>query len=37
MEMGILRLKDSYANSLVAAFTDIAKAAVPEILSKHRK
>ena len=37
MEMGILRLKDSSANSLVAAFTDAAKAAVPEILSNQRK
>jgi LysR family cyn operon transcriptional activator len=37
MEMGILRLKDSSANSLIAAFTDIAKAAVPEILRKQRK
>ena len=37
MEMGILRLKDSSANSLIAAFTDITKAAVPQILSKKRK
>jgi len=37
MEMGILRLKDSSANSLVAAFTQLTKAAVPEILGKGLK
>jgi LysR family transcriptional regulator, cyn operon transcriptional activator len=36
LEMGILRLKDSSANSLVAAFSELAKAAVPKILSKQR-
>jgi LysR family cyn operon transcriptional activator len=36
LEMGLLRLKDSSANSLVAAFTELAKAAVPKILSKQR-
>lgn len=35
LEMGILRLKDSSANSMVAAFTELAKAAVPEILGKR--
>jgi LysR family transcriptional regulator, cyn operon transcriptional activator len=37
IEMGILRLKDSTANSMVAAFTELAKAAVPEILGKRLK
>ncbi len=37
MEMGILRLKDSSANSLVAAFTQLTKAAVPEILGQRLK
>jgi len=37
MEMGILRLKDSSANSLVAAFTELTKAAVPEILGQRLK
>src|SRR5204863_1975044 len=37
MEMGILRLKDSSANSLVAAFTQLTKATVPEILGKGLK
>jgi hypothetical protein len=35
--MGILRLKDSSANSMVAAFTELAKATVPEILGKRLK
>src|SRR5947208_715546 len=35
LEMGILRLKDSSANSMVAAFTELAKAAVPKILGKR--
>src|SRR5213596_2784796 len=35
LEMGLLRLKDSSANSMVAAFTELAKAAVPEILGKR--
>jgi hypothetical protein len=35
--MGILRLKDSAANSMVAAFTELAKAAVPEILGKRMR
>jgi DNA-binding transcriptional LysR family regulator len=37
LEMGILRLKDSAANSMVAAFTELAKAAVPEILGKRMR
>jgi len=37
LEMGILRLKDSSANSMVAAFTELAKAAVPKILGKSLK
>lgn len=37
IEMGILRLKDSSANSMVAAFTELAKTAVPEILGKRVK
>ncbi|HEY4273464.1 MAG TPA: LysR substrate-binding domain-containing protein [Candidatus Udaeobacter sp.] len=37
LEMGLLRLKDSSANSLVAAFTQLTKAAVPEILGKRLK
>src|SRR5437868_10542430 len=37
LEMGILRLKDSSANSTVAAFTELAKAAVPKILGKKLK
>jgi len=37
LEMGLLRLKDSSANSMVAAFTKLAKAAVPEILGKRFK
>jgi LysR family cyn operon transcriptional activator len=36
LEMGLLRLKDSSANSTVAAFTELAKAAVPKILGKQR-
>jgi len=32
-----LRLKDSSANSTVAAFTELAKAAVPEIFGKRLK
>jgi hypothetical protein len=35
--MGLLRLKDSSANSMVAAFTELTKAAVPEILGKQLK
>jgi LysR family transcriptional regulator, cyn operon transcriptional activator len=35
LEMGILRLKDSSANSMVAAFTELAKAAVPKILGRR--
>jgi hypothetical protein len=35
--MGLLRLKDSSANSTVAAFTELAKAAVPKILGKKPK
>jgi hypothetical protein len=34
--MGLLRLKDSSANSLVAAFTELTKAAVPKILGKRQ-
>src|SRR5215467_1129 len=37
LEMGLLRLKDSSANSTVAAFTELAKAAVPKILGKKPK
>jgi len=37
LEMGILRLKDSSANSMVAAFSELAKAAVPKILGKSLK
>ena len=37
LEMGLLRLKDSSTNSLVAAFTELTKAAVPEIPGKRRK
>jgi LysR family cyn operon transcriptional activator len=37
LEMGILRLKDSSANSSVAAFTELAKAAVPKILGNRLK
>src|SRR5215467_14146891 len=37
LEMGLLRLKDSSANSTVAAFTELAKAAVPKILGKKLK
>ena len=36
LEMGLLRLKDSSANSTVAAFTELAKGAVPKILGKQR-
>jgi len=36
LEIGLLRLKDSSANSTVAAFTELAKAAVPKILGKQR-
>jgi LysR family cyn operon transcriptional activator len=35
LEMGLLSLKDSSANSTVAAFTELAKAAVPKILGKR--
>src|SRR4030095_12992972 len=35
LEMGLLRLKDSSANSTVAAFTELAKAAVPKILGRR--
>jgi LysR family cyn operon transcriptional activator len=35
LEMGILRLKDSSTNSMIAAFTELAKAAVPEILGNR--
>ena len=37
LEMGILRLKDSATNSMVGAFTELAKAAVPQILGKRLK
>jgi LysR family cyn operon transcriptional activator len=37
LEMGLLRLKDSSANSTVAAFTELAKAEVPKILGKRVK
>ena len=33
-EMGLLRLKDSSANSLVAAFTELAKAVVPKMIKE---
>jgi len=33
--MGLLSLKDSSANSMVVAFTELAKAAVPKILGKR--
>jgi len=36
LEIGLLRLKDSSTNSTVAAFTELAKAAVPKILGKQR-
>ena len=36
-KVGLLRLKDSSANSTVAAFTELAKAAVPKILGKKLK
>src|SRR5215475_14811029 len=32
LEIGLLRLKDSSANSMVAAFTELAKAAVPKMI-----
>jgi LysR family transcriptional regulator, cyn operon transcriptional activator len=32
LELGLLRLKDSSSNSMVAAFTELAKATVPKIL-----
>ena len=35
-DMGLLRLKDSSANSTVAAFTELAKAAVPQMIKKYR-
>ena len=35
LEMGLLSLKDSSANSMVVAFTELAKAAVPKILGKR--
>src|SRR5262249_13675978 len=35
LKIGLLRLKDSSANSTVAAFTELAKAAVPTILGKR--
>jgi LysR family cyn operon transcriptional activator len=34
LEIGLLRLKDSSANSTVAAFTELAKAAVPKMIEK---
>ena len=34
LEMGLLRLKDSSANSMVAAFTELAKAVVPKMIKK---
>jgi LysR family cyn operon transcriptional activator len=34
LEIGLLRLIDSGANSAVAAFTDLAKAAVPKMIGK---
>ena len=34
VDIGLLRLRDSAANSAVAAFTSIAKATVPEIIGK---
>jgi hypothetical protein len=36
LEMGLLCLKDSSANSTVAAFTELAKAFVPKILGGKR-
>jgi len=36
LEIGLLRLKDSSTNSTVAAFTELAKVAVPKILGKQR-
>jgi len=32
--MGLLRLKDSSANSTVAAFTELAKAVVPKMIKE---
>jgi DNA-binding transcriptional LysR family regulator len=37
LEMGLLRLKDSSANSTVAAFTELAKAEIPKIPGKKLK
>lgn len=37
LEMGLLRLKDSSANSTVAAFTELAKGAVPKIIGEKLK
>src|SRR5215471_12515029 len=37
LEMGLLRLKDSSANTMIAAFTELAKATVPEILGNRLK
>jgi len=37
LEMGLLCLKDSSTNSTVAAFIELAKAAVPKILGKRLK
>jgi len=34
LEMGLLRLKDSSANSTVAAFTELAKAVVPKMIKE---
>jgi hypothetical protein len=34
LEIGLLRLIDSGANSAVGAFTDLAKAAVPKMIRK---
>ena len=36
LEIGLLRLKDSSTNSTVAAFTELAKVAVPKILGKQQ-
>jgi len=35
LEIGLLRLQDSSSNSTVAAFTELAKVAVPKILGER--
>ena len=35
LEIGLLRLKDSSTNSTVAAFSELAKVAVPKILGER--